>query len=100
MPSVELQAVRGLLCGADVGSLPLAERRLATASLALPPPPGAAVDPVYAGGVPAEWVAAPGVRPGRVLLYFHGGGFQIGSPATLRHLVGLFSAATKARALS
>jgi acetyl esterase/lipase len=35
-----------------------------------------------------------------VLLYFHGGAYHIGSPATIRHLVGLLSAATKARALS
>jgi epsilon-lactone hydrolase len=100
MPSEELQAVRELLSGADLGNLTIAERRRATASFASPPPAGTAVDPVDAGGVPAEWVAAPGVRPGRVLLYFHGGGYQIGSPATLRHLVGLLSAATGARALS
>jgi epsilon-lactone hydrolase len=100
MASEELQAVREMLSGADLGSLTIAERRRATASFASPPPPGTAVDPVDASGIPAEWVAAPGAREDRVLLYFHGGAYHIGSPATIRHLVGLLSAAIKARALS
>jgi len=78
----------------------IAERRRATASVAASPAAGTAVDPVDAGGVPAEWVAAPSVSPDRVLLYFHGGAYQIGSPATLRHLVALLSGAARARALS
>jgi acetyl esterase/lipase len=100
MASEELQLVRDLLRGNDLGSLTIAERRRATATFAASPPQGTAVDPVDAGGVPAEWVAAGGVRPGRVLLYFHGGAYQIGSPATLRHLVALLSGVTRARALS
>src|SRR5215467_1876317 len=100
MASQELQVVRELLRSADLASLTIAERRLATASFAVPPGAGTAVDPVDAGGVPAEWVAAPGVSPGRVLLYLHGGAYQIGSPATLRRLVALLSGAAQARALS
>ena len=100
MGSQELQVVRELLRSADLASLTIAERRLATASFAVPPGAGTAVDPVDAGGVPAEWVAAPGVCPGYVLLYFHGGAYQIGSPATIRHLVALLSGAAGARALS
>jgi acetyl esterase/lipase len=100
MASEELQAVRELLRGTDFGSLTIAERRQATAAVAASPPAGTAVDPVDVGGVPAEWVAAPGVSRGRVLLYFHGGAYQIGSPATLRHLVALLSQAASARALS
>jgi monoterpene epsilon-lactone hydrolase len=34
---------------------------------------------VNAGGVPAHWLAAPGADAGRVLLFLHGGGFQMGS---------------------
>ena len=33
----------------------------------------------HAGGVPARWLAAPGVDPDRVLLFLHGGGYQLGS---------------------
>src|SRR5215467_1013110 len=100
MASEELQAVQDLLRGSNLGRLTIAERRRATAAFAASPPAGTAVDPVDAGGVPAEWVAAPDVGPGRVLLYLHGGAYQIGSPATLRHLVALLSGATRARALS
>jgi monoterpene epsilon-lactone hydrolase len=50
--------------------------------------------------VPAEWVAASGVTGRRVLLYLHGGGYQIGSPATLRRMVTLLSAPLAARVLS
>jgi acetyl esterase/lipase len=100
MVSEELQAVRELLRDVDLGGLTIAERRRAMESVASAPPPGTAVDPVDAGGVRAEWVAATGVLPGRVLLYFHGGAFQIGSAAALRHLVALLSGAARARALS
>ena len=33
---------------------------------------------VTAGGVPAHWLAAPGTDPGRVLLFLHGGGYELG----------------------
>ncbi len=32
-----------------------------------------------AGGVPAHWLAAPGTDTGRVLLFLHGGGYELGS---------------------
>jgi monoterpene epsilon-lactone hydrolase len=34
---------------------------------------------VTAGGVPAHWLAAPGADAGRVLLFLHGGGYELGS---------------------
>jgi epsilon-lactone hydrolase len=37
------------------------------------------VTDVNAGGVPAHWLAAPGVDRGRVLLFMHGGGYELGS---------------------
>jgi epsilon-lactone hydrolase len=40
------------------------------------------------------------VADDRVLLYLHGGAYQIGSPATLRHLVALISDAARTRVLS
>ena len=36
-----------------------------------------------ADGVPAVWLAPPGAVRGRVLMYLHGGGFVLGSPATV-----------------
>jgi epsilon-lactone hydrolase len=44
-----------------------------------PVPDDVVVTEVTAGGVPAHWLAAPGTDPGRVLLFLHGGGFELGS---------------------
>jgi epsilon-lactone hydrolase len=44
-----------------------------------PIPDDVRVTDVDAGGVPAHWLAAPGVDPGRVLLFMHGGGYEAGS---------------------
>lgn len=59
-----------------------------------------AVEPVSAGGVPAEWVRAPGVSDERTVLFTHGGGYCIGSPRTHRDLIGRLSRASGARFLS
>ena len=42
---------------------------------------------VDAGGVKAEWIAAPGAAADRVILYLHGGGYVIGSINTHRAMV-------------
>ncbi len=55
--------------------------------------------PVTAGGVPAEWVSAPGADANRNVLYLHGGGYTIGSIKTHRCLAGWISRAAKARVL-
>jgi monoterpene epsilon-lactone hydrolase len=65
----------------------------------LPPPDDVAVEHVSAGGVPAEWVTAPGADPGRVMLYLHGGGYAVGSIGTHRGLAGRLAQATAARVL-
>ena len=44
-----------------------------------PVPDDVLVRAVNAGGVPAHWLAAPGADTGRVLLFLHGGGFELGS---------------------
>jgi epsilon-lactone hydrolase len=98
--SEELQFVRELLQSMDLGAMTVQERRAATASVAAAPPAGTTVTPADADGVPAEWVVAAGTGPDRVLLYLHGGGYQLGSPATLRNMVALLSAAAQARVLS
>jgi epsilon-lactone hydrolase len=47
--------------------------------------------PVDAGGVPAEWVLAPGADPRRRTLYIHGGAFVMGSPRSHRTLTSRFA---------
>jgi len=51
-----------------------------------PLPPDVTVDPVDAGGVPAEWIDALGVAEDRVLFFLHGGGYSLGSLRTHRRL--------------
>lgn len=57
------------------------------------------ITPVRAGGVPAEWVLAPGVDGSRRLLYIHGGAFTMGSPKSHRRLSAKFSAVARAAVL-
>src|ERR1700685_2635666 len=44
-----------------------------------PVPDDVQVKDVTAGGVPAHWLAAPGTDTGRVLLFLHGGGYELRS---------------------
>ncbi len=55
---------------------------------------------VNAGGVTAEWVAAEGSSDSKVVLYFHGGGYIIGSPRTHRAMLAELSQASGARVLT
>lgn len=74
-----LRALRAAAAGQPAPTL--AENRAAFDARGdqYPLPGDAAVTEVDAGGVPAAWIAVPGADPGRVLLYLHGGGYQIGS---------------------
>lgn len=56
--------------------------------------------PVDAGGVPAEWVMAPGADPARRVLYIHGGGFIMGSPKSHRTITSKFSEITSCSVLA
>jgi acetyl esterase/lipase len=55
---------------------------------------------VDAGGVPAEWVLAPGADTGRRVLYMHGGGFIMGNPASHRTITSRFSEVSGCAVLS
>jgi len=59
----------------------LEERRAAfvPAGRLHPVPDDVLVTEVNAGGVPAHWLAAPGADVGRVLVFLHGGGYELGS---------------------
>jgi phosphinothricin tripeptide acetyl hydrolase len=66
----------------------------------LPITNGATVEPVDAGGVPAEWIAAPDTGGERVVLYMHGGGHAIGCVDFVRDFCSRLSAAADVRVLS
>lgn len=78
---------------------PVAQMRADWEALFAGDPAPAAEEAVSAGGVAAHWIAAPGSRRDKVLIYFHGGGFQVGSVASHRGLIARLSAAAGARAL-
>jgi acetyl esterase/lipase len=54
---------------------------------------------VGAGGVPAEWIVAPGAAADRIVLYLHGGGYAFGSMRTHRVMLSYLSRAASARVL-
>jgi len=54
---------------------------------------------VDAGGVPAEWITAPGAQQEKVIYYLHGGGYTMGSISTHREVASRLSRAAGARAL-
>lgn len=88
------------------GDLPLAERRKVMDGNAqqFPMPGGVSVEPVDLGGLHAEW-HVPAALSGapetqRTILYFHGGGYVIGSPVSHRHITGRLALDARARILS
>ena len=64
------------------------------------PASDASFERVDADGVAAEWVSTEAGKQRPVILFFHGGGYCIGSAATHRDLVSRLCAAAGARALS
>lgn len=106
MPSAAHQAIVDLLraqgpLGAGEGEADVAAMRTGMEAMTATSvvPEGTVCEPVDAGGVPAEWIEGPGIDRDRVLLYFHGGGYVIGSIATHRAMVAQIAAAAGVRAL-
>lgn len=93
MASAELQAVIDQLRTNPIESTAPLEI-LRTAFPEAPAPEGVTAAPVDAGGIPAEWVVAEHAMSDRRLLYLHGGGYVICSPATHRDLAGRISEAS------
>ena len=88
MASEELQKVLGLLAQGPIaeGGADLATMRAGMEEGSFPATEAATVAPVDADGVPGEWITVAGSDTNRRLLYVHGGGYVIGSPATHRRL--------------
>lgn len=56
-------------------------------------------EPVDAGGVTAEWIAAPNAIEDRVLMFLHGGGYIVFSVSTHRDMIARLSRSGGVRAL-
>jgi acetyl esterase/lipase/acyl-coenzyme A synthetase/AMP-(fatty) acid ligase len=86
---------------APLRALPLADRRRqyehAEQVLGAGIAPGEAID---AGGCAAEWVLAQRDSAQPVVVYFHGGGYSLGSPRSHRHLAAEIGRASGAAVLS
>jgi acetyl esterase/lipase len=55
---------------------------------------------ISADGVDGEWIAARNARPDKTILYFHGGGFRLGSVSSHREMIGRISEASGCRVLA
>ena len=52
------------------------------------------------GTIPAYRVARAGARPGRIILFLHGGGYVTGSPTLYQHVTWRFAAAARAQVIA
>ena len=102
MPSDQLQIVLQIVKGRPKFEGTVQEQRalMETGAKAFPIPPDVTCEPVSAGGVPSEWVSAPGAEPGRVVMYLHGGGYTLCSINTHREMIARIARASAARALA
>lgn len=97
----EIEGVRALLTSLP-RPLNWAERRerIDTVASAYGIAPDIRFEAATIAGCEAEWSIAPGSDPGRVLLYFHGGGYCSGSIRSHRGMVAETGRAAKARTLT
>ena len=65
-----------------------------------PLPDNVSLEPGTLGGVPGEWLRPEGADPTRALLYFHGGGYVLGSTRSHRHMVAALAAGAGVHAFS
>ncbi len=102
MASQELSGIVEMLRTRPTGVNPSVEEMRAGIEMlcaVFPVAPDVVVESVDAGGVPAEWVTAPGATADRVILYLHGGGYVIGSVRSHRELASRLSRAAAAHVL-
>jgi monoterpene epsilon-lactone hydrolase len=103
MASAELHKLVSALRAAKIsGEASIEETRAGWEKFAASFVPAADITfkPVSARGVPAEWVTAPDSDPNRIVLYFHGGGYTIGSIASYRSYTARLARASRSRVLS
>lgn len=103
MPSKQMQAAvealraaPSLSNSADIGAM---RKNMEDMAQLTPVPDDVSRSDFDADGIPARHVAAPDVRQDRGLLYFHGGGYVLGSLDTHTELMGRLSRACRAPVL-
>jgi acetyl esterase/lipase len=95
-----VEAMREQKGVADEG-LSIAARREAMESMqaSLPMPADIEMNDVSISGIPGRWIVAPNARKDAFVIYFHGGGYVMGSLNTHQELMGRISRACRARVL-
>jgi acetyl esterase/lipase len=94
-------AFRAFLQAQNPGEETLAETRarMDLRGLATPLPAGCGLAETTFGGVAGERLTPRTARPGRRMLYLHGGGYQLGSPRSIRHFAARLAEAAAVEAL-
>ena len=100
--SPQLDHVIGIM--KDIRSNPPADIHEARAVLdqaftVYPPASDVTIFEIDAGGVPCQWITAPGVPQDRLIIYLHGGAYATCSPTTHKDLISRLSLASGAAAL-
>ncbi len=104
MASEELRAVAEMMRGQEgiaAEGLSMQERRegMEAMQAALPMPDDIETTAVDIGGIPGRWVVAPGARDDAFVIYYHGGGYVMGSLDTHQELMGRISRVCQAKVL-
>lgn len=100
LPSVEHEEIVAMMAGGlGLEDLSVVEQRAMFEATAAPVDADVAAMEVDVRGVPAEWISIEGQTTDRVVLYFHGGAYVMGSTATHRSLAGRIARASNARVL-
>lgn len=102
MPSTEHEQIVAMMAGGlGLEELSVDEQRAAMEASAemFPPESDVLAIEVEAGGVPADLVSIADQETERVVLYFHGGAYTMGSRTTHRALAGRIARASQARVL-
>ena len=102
MPSDDIKKVREMIAAQPPRSeMTIPERRASMDGWneVHPVPDGVQVATARVADVPVEWITAPNASEDGLLLYLHGGGYVVGSPASHRHFVAKLSEETGLQAL-
>ncbi len=102
MPSIRSYFWRAILKISSNYNKPLHQLRikLLRDTKFLKPPKDVEIFPITVNGVSAEWLTPVGATQEKVMIYLHGGGYVMGSPATHRSIVARLAKACGVRALS
>ncbi len=102
MPSIEHEQIVAMMSGGlGLEEMSVDEQReiMEASADMFPAEADVVASEVDAGGVPADWITVDQSKVDRIVLYFHGGAYVMGSRNTHRGLAGRIARAAKARVL-